>query len=80
MVHKKEKIYIDMTMLCSKNGTISPIAFAWKDGTMYHIENVLERQILRTDDKGRNIYRFKCKVKGRIKYLFNDDGKWYVEV
>ena len=40
MVHKKEKIYIDMTMLCSKNGTISPIAFAWKDGTMYHIECV----------------------------------------
>lgn len=80
MVHKKEKVYVDMTVLHSKDGTITPIMFVWTDGMLYHIESIIDNHFWRTNEDGSRVYMYKCIIKGQTKILFLKGNRWYLEV
>ena len=74
------KIYIDMNVTFEKNGSMLLISFKWPDGTIFHIDKVLNKQFWYTSSRGSSVYRYTCLIKGKKRYIFCDNNKWYMEL
>ncbi len=73
------KKYIDVVVLHSKHGTISPVFIIWEDGTKYSVEKILQvipKSSLKVNGDG---IRYTCKIHGKIRYLFFEQNKWFIE-
>lgn len=74
-----EKIFIRVIAEHDENGNIRPLSLKWTDGRIFTIDRVLDvRQAAALKAGGQGI-RYTCRIMGKQVYLFDDDGKWFVE-
>ena len=73
--------YVDVICLNDKAGNIMPLYLIWKDSIKIPIIKVKEicpRASLKVGGSG---LRYTCLFEaGRIRHLYYDRGKWYVEM
>ena len=61
------------------NGSIRPLTIRWEDGRVFVVDRVLDvRQApsLKGGDLGT---RYTCRICNKEVFLFDDEGKWFVE-
>jgi len=61
------------------DGTISPLSFKWKNGKTCEIDRIRKIERAASLKVGGCGSRYTVTVKGKERYFFLEDGKWFVE-
>ena len=73
------KVFIDVLVEFNKEGQRRPISFRWEDGRVFTIDRILDSCRAASLKAGGHGIRYKCRVHGKEIFLYNDDGKWFIE-
>lgn len=61
------------------DGKTKPLALTWPDGRRFEIDQLIDSRWAPSLKGGGLGMRYTCRVRGRVFYLFEDEGKWFVE-
>jgi len=82
---KLSRIYVEILVRFSPDGTMMPAEIKWADGTIYEIDRVTDIRRAASEAGSMGI-RYTVKIQGRQRLLFYEDtysetGKprWFVE-
>ena len=80
-----QRVYVEMLVKYSKDGTMMPALLKWEDGEMYEIDRVLDVRRAASEAGSMGV-RYTVRIMGHEKRLFFEDiytetGKprWFVE-
>lgn len=73
------KTYVDVLALHERNGKTRPIKILWEGGKVFTVERLLMRNKAKSVKVGGGNYRYTVQIKGRETFLFEEDGRWFVE-
>ena len=63
----------------SREGGITPLRVEWEDGRSFEIDRVLDVRRAPAAKAGGYGTRYTVRVSGHETYLFEDEGRWFVE-
>lgn len=73
------KIFVEVTARHDTLGNAMPLSIKWEDGRVFEIDRVLDvRQAPSLKGGGVGI-RYTCRIRNRQFYLFDDEGRWFIE-
>ena len=73
------RAYVRVLVDVDEIGKIRPLKIFWEDGRGFEVDRLLDvRQAASTRAGGQGM-RYTCRVRGRQVYLFEDEGRWFVE-
>jgi hypothetical protein len=73
------KVFIDVIVKFTKNGTKIPLWVIWEDGRKFEVDKVLDIRRAASLKAGGQGIRYRCRIMGRETYLWLEDEKWFVE-
>ena len=73
------KVYVDVVVLQDKDGKSRPLRIQWEDGTVYKVERLLSRSRAKSRKVGGGDMRYTVQINGKETFLFEEDGRWFVE-
>jgi len=80
-----QRVYVEMLLKCSTDGTITPAAIKWKDGYTYEVDRVLDVRRAASAAGSMGI-RYTVRIMGQERHLFYEDTysdtgrpRWFVE-
>lgn len=73
----KQPVAVNVTI--GTDGRVRPKKFLWKDGQAYEIDKVLKVERAASTKVGGCGLRYTVMVEGLPRYLFDEDGKWFME-
>ena len=74
------KEYLTVKIRVNPDGSIRPLSFIWIDGNPYKIDRLLHMTPAASTKVGGRGMRYTVVVEGKESYLFEEDGKWFMEV
>ena len=74
------KKYVDMIVQYTEDGQIIPLAVRWSPDQLYEIDRVLDVQRAASLRAGGTGIRYLCRIKGRERYIWLEENKWFVDV
>lgn len=73
------RAYVSVIVSVDEEGRICPLKIKWEDGRVFSVDRLLDvRRAASTKVGGQGI-RYTCRILGRETYLFEDEGRWFVE-
>ena len=73
------RVYFKVVVQIDEAGGVRPLSVAWEDGRTFEVDRLLDvRQAASTKVGGQGI-RYTCRIRGHETYLFEDNGRWFVE-
>ncbi len=76
---KSRKVFVRVLAEIDEEGSVSPKSITWEDGREFIIDKVTSKQRACATKTGGTAIRYSICVCGRQTYLYEDDGKWFVE-
>lgn len=76
---ENRKVYVDVVAKIDSDGTVTPLTVIWENGKEFSVDKVLQVRRAYASKVGGTGIRYTVSVKGKITYLFEDEGKWFVE-
>ena len=76
MLRKK---YVGVEAYFREDGTILPSKVNWEDGRVYPIDKVLDIRPAASLKAGGAGIRYTCRIAGRVKYIWVEETRWFVE-
>ena len=76
---KFRKVYVGVMLKVSPDGDIRPVNITYIDGITYEIDRLKQRCRAHATKVGGTGIRYTIVVGKKETYLFEDEGKWYVE-
>lgn len=73
------KVYVGVQLTVSPEGDIRPNTITFENGTVYKIDRLKHRCRAHATKVGGTGIRYTVVICGQETYLFEDDGKWFVE-
>jgi len=73
------KVFVEVTAKHDVEGNVRPLSIIWEDGREFKIDLVIDVRRAASLKGGGLGIRYTCKILGRAVYLFDDDGKWFIE-
>lgn len=74
-----KKVFIQVNATFGSDGTVRPISFIWIDGETYEIDRIRHIERAAATKVGGTGIRYTVMVKGKERYLFRDEDRWFVE-
>ena len=74
-----EKIYVSVGLKVDTEGEIRPVAIVWTDGRIYEIDRIKHKTPAASLKVGGRGIRYTVMIHGKERFLFNEDGRWFVE-
>ena len=72
------KVFVETIAKHNIDGSIRPLSIKWED-RVFEVDKLLDvRQAPSLRAGGLGI-RYTCKIAGKQVYLFDDEGKWFIE-
>ena len=73
------RVYVKVVVQIDEAGGVRPLSVAWENGRTFEVDRLLDvRRAASTKVGGRGI-RYTCRILGHETYLFEDNGRWFVE-
>ena len=73
------RVYVKVVVQIDEAGGVRPLSVAWEDGRTFEVDRLLDvRRAASTKVGGQGI-RYTCRIRGHETYLFEDNGRWFVE-
>ena len=73
------KIFVKVTAEHDENGKTKPLALTWTDGKQYDIDRVADVRLAPSLKGGGLGMRYTVRIGGKEVYLFEDEGRWFLE-
>ncbi len=73
------KQYVDVICMYQRNGQIKPLSVLWNNGCEYRIDRITQVVPATSSYSGHKGLRFTCMFGCNERYLFLDEGKWFIE-
>ena len=73
------KVYVEVMIKVSPEGDVRPLAITFEDGSVYEIDRLKQRCRAHATKVGGTGIRYTIVINNRETYLFEDDGRWFVE-
>lgn len=73
------RVYVKVIAEFDEAGGVHPLSVAWEDGRKFEIDRVLDVRRAASTKVGGQGMRYTCRIMGRETFLFEDDGRWFVE-
>ncbi len=73
------KQYVGVIAQHEPDGKIMPIEMIWTDGRRYEIERIYDVRRAASLKSGGVGNRYACRIRSREVYLYDEDGRWFVE-
>ena len=73
------RVYVKVVVEFDEAGGVRPLSVAWEDGRRFQVDKVLDIRRAAATKAGGQGMRYTCRIMGKETYLFNDDGRWFVE-
>lgn len=73
------KQFVDVICLVEKNGQVKPLYIIWEDGNKYPIDRIIQIIPAASLRSGGMGLRYTCKFGRQQRYLFLEEGKWFIE-
>ncbi|HPX32478.1 MAG TPA: hypothetical protein PLT36_03140 [Erysipelotrichaceae bacterium] len=73
------KQFVDVICLNQKTGQIRPLYILWENGEKYPIDKITQIIPAASLKSGGMGLRFTCKIGNSYRYLFLEEGKWFIE-
>ncbi len=74
-----KKVYVDVVARIDIDGFVTPLTVIWENGKRFNIDKVYNVQRAYATKVGGTGVRYEISVLGKRTYLFEDEGKWFVE-
>lgn len=74
-----KKVYVDVILKQDKEGKTFPLSITWTDETVYEIDRLKQTCRAASLKVGGCGMRYTIVICGKETYLFEEDGKWFVE-
>jgi hypothetical protein len=73
------KVYVDVILKQDKDGNTVPLKIKWEDGRVYEVDRLLYKCKAASLKVGGCGMRYTVRIMGKETYLFEDDGRWFME-
>ena len=73
----KQPVAVNVTI--DTDGQVRPKKFLWKDGQTYKIDRVIKVERAASTKVGGCGLRYTVMVEGLPRFLYEEDGKWFME-
>ena len=73
------KIFVKVFAEHDENGKTKPLALTWTDGKQYGIDRVTDVRLAPSLKGGGLGMRYTVRIGGKEVYLFEDEGRWFLE-
>lgn len=73
------KVYVSVVAEIDEDGKKRPLSIRWEDGRVYEIDRVTEIKRAFAVKVGGTAVRYTIVVSSKVTFLFEDEGKWFVE-
>lgn len=74
-----ERKYVEIIARHTTEGKSYPIEIVWEDGRKFEIDRILDVRKAASLKTGGAGTRYTCRIRNREIYIFNDNGKWFLE-
>ena len=73
------RAYVKVVAEISPEGAVKPLSVEWEDGRRFEVDKLLDvRRAVATKAGGQGM-RYTVRISGHETYLFEDEGRWFVE-
>ena len=79
MEHTRTKAYVSVNLDVDQEGQYHPCFIRWRNGTVYHIQQILYKCRASSKKVGGGGIRYTVVINGKEAYLFREGEKWFVE-
>ena len=73
------KVYVDVILRQDKSGATRPLRIIGENGRVYEVERLLYKCRAASMKVGGCGMRYTVQICGRETYVFEEDGRWFVE-
>ena len=73
------RVYVKVVVECNEDGKITPLQVEWEDGRRFQVDRLLDVRRAAAMKAGGHGMRYTIRVCGQETYLFEDEGRWFVE-
>ena len=73
------RTYVRVVVEYDEAGGVHPLMIRWEDGRKFRIDRLVDVRRAVAAKAGGVGTRYTCRILGRETYLFEDDGRWFVE-
>ena len=73
------RVYVKTIVECDENGNVRPLMVEWEDGQKFEVERVLDVRRAAATRAGGHGMRYTVRINGHDTYIFEDNGRWFVE-
>ena len=73
------KTFVKVTAEHDESGQVRPLLVTWTDGKKYEIDRVTDVRQAPSLKGGGLGMRYTVKVRGKQVYLFEDEGRWFLD-
>ncbi len=73
------KQFVDVICLYEKSGQIRPLYIVWDNKVKYQIDRVTQIIPAASLKSGGMGLRYTCRFGNNMRYLFFEEGKWFIE-
>ena len=77
------RVFVGVNLDVTRSGTVCPRAVIWRESAGKDIQYKIDRltKVCRMSDRDSGYgFRYTVIIHGKKKYLFEERGKWFVEV
>ena len=73
------KTFVKVTAEHDTDGKTKPLALTWTNGKQYEIDRITDVRQAPSLRGGGLGMRYTVKIRGKEVYLFEDEGRWFLE-
>ena len=73
------RAYVSVIVSVDESGKVCPLKIRWEDGRVFPVDRLLDVRRAASTRAGGQGMRYTCRIMGRETYLFEDEGRWFVE-
>ena len=73
------RAYVKVVVEYDADGKVRPLSVEWKDGRRFDVDRLLDVRRAAATKAGGQGMRYTVRIMGRETYLFEDEGRWFVE-
>lgn len=73
------RAYVKVVVEFSPEGKAVPLCVEWEDGRRFDVDRLLDVRRAASTKAGGTGMRYTVRILGRETYLFEDQGRWFVE-
>lgn len=73
------RVYVKVVVAYDVDGKVCPMRVAWEDGRSFEVDRLLDVRCAASTKAGGQGMRYTVRIMNRETYLYEDEGRWFVE-